>query len=85
VFASVLNLGANICISRAYQTADASLLAPLDFSYLVFAALWSKIMFDQWPSKEALIGMTLIGIAGIVTALRERVVARRKHESSISV
>ena len=85
VFASVLNLGANICISRAYQTADASLLAPLDFSYLVFAALWSKIMFDQWPSKEALIGMTLIGIAGIVTALRERVVARRKRESGVSV
>ena len=80
LFASVLNLTANICISRAYQTADASLLAPLDFSYLVFAALWSKIIFDQWPSRAALIGMTLIGTAGIVTAWRERIVAKRKRQ-----
>ena len=77
LFTSVLNLTGNICLSRAYQTADASLLAPLDFSYLVFAAFWSRVMFGQWPTTEAVIGMTLIGIAGIVTAWRERVVARR--------
>jgi drug/metabolite transporter (DMT)-like permease len=75
LFASVLNLTGNICISRAYQTADASWLAPMDFSYLVFAALWSRAIFDQWPSREAVIGMLLIGAAGVVTAWRERVVA----------
>ena len=74
LFTSVLNLTGNICLSRAYQTADASWLAPVDFSYLVFAALWSKILFDQWPTREALLGMTLIGIAGVVTAWRERIV-----------
>ena len=77
-FASVLNLTGNICMTRAYQTADASWLAPLDFSYLVFAALWSRVIFDQWPTREAIIGMTLIGTAGIITAWRERVVASRK-------
>jgi len=29
LFASVLNLTCNTCLSRAYQTADASWLAPL--------------------------------------------------------
>lgn len=77
LFTSILNLTGNICLSRAYQTADASLLAPLDFSYLVFAAFWSRMMFGQWPSAEAVAGMTLIGTAGIITAWRERVVARR--------
>jgi drug/metabolite transporter (DMT)-like permease len=76
LFTSVLNLTGNICLSRAYQTADASLLAPMDFSYLVFAAFWSRIMFGQWPTGEAIIGMSLIGIAGAVTAWRERVVAK---------
>jgi drug/metabolite transporter (DMT)-like permease len=75
IFASVLNLTGNICLSRAYQTADASWLAPMDFSYLIFAALWSRAIFDQWPSSQALIGMSLIGAAGVITAWRERVAA----------
>ena len=79
LFASVLNLTGNICLSRAYQTADASWLAPMDFSYLIFAALWSRVIFDQWPTTQALIGMSLIGSAGIITAWRERVVATGKR------
>ena len=75
LFASVLNLTGNICLSRAYQTADASWLAPIDFSYLIFAALWSRAIFNQWPSRQALIGMALIGSAGVITAWRERVAA----------
>jgi drug/metabolite transporter (DMT)-like permease len=82
LFASVLNLSANICISRAYQTADASWLAPVDFSYLIFAAFWSQVIFDQWPTRSAIIGMILIGTAGIITAWRERVVANRNRLQS---
>ena len=81
LFASVLNLTGNICLSRAYQTADASWLAPMDFSYLVFAAFWSRMIFDQWPTGQAIIGMALIGTAGVITAWRERVVARRKRRA----
>ena len=79
VFASVLNLTGNICLSRAYQTADASWLAPMDFTYLIFAAIWSKLIFDQWPTAQAFAGMLLIGSAGVVTAWRERVAATRKR------
>ena len=78
VFASVLNLTGNICLTRAYMTADASLLAPMDFIYLLFAALWSKIIFDQWPSNTAVVGMMLIATAGIITAWREQVSARNR-------
>jgi drug/metabolite transporter (DMT)-like permease len=82
LFASVLNLTGNICMSRAYQTADASWLAPIDFSYLIFAALWSRAIFEQWPSRQALIGMSLIGAAGVITAWREHIIAtgRRMHQ-----
>ena len=79
LFASVLNLTGNICLARAYQTADASWLAPIDFSYLIFAAFWSRVIFDQWPSRQALIGMALIGTAGVITAWRERVVTTGKR------
>jgi drug/metabolite transporter (DMT)-like permease len=73
LLSSLLNLTGNLCISRAYQTADASWLAPMDYSYLIFAAIWSRIIFDRWPSEQALIGMAMIGLAGGVTAWREKV------------
>ncbi|MEM7294598.1 MAG: DMT family transporter, partial [Pseudomonadota bacterium] len=78
LLASVLNLTGNICLTRAYMTADASLLSPLDFVYLVFIAIWSKILFDHWPDPDELVGMLLIATAGIVTAWREQHLAKQK-------
>jgi len=71
VIASVLNLTGNICMTRAYQTADVSLLAPLDFSYLIFAAVWGRIIFDQWPTTNTITGILLIICAGVTIAWRE--------------
>ena len=71
IIASVINLMGNIFLSRAYQTADSSLLAPMDFSYLVFMALWGKLLFDAWPTTNAALGMILIAAAGVITAIRE--------------
>jgi drug/metabolite transporter (DMT)-like permease len=68
----VLNLSGNICLARAYQTADSSWLAPIDFTYLLFAAFWGRVIFDEWPPQQALLGMSLIAFAGILTAWREQ-------------
>ena len=80
LLASVLNVTGNICMSRAYQTADASLLAPLDFSYLLFAAIWGRLLFDTWPSSQALAGMALIACAGVITAWREQLAASKARK-----
>lgn len=69
---SCLNIAGNICISRAYQTADSSRLAPLDFTYLLFVALWGRLFFDEWPTLLAGVGMAMIAVAGIITAMREQ-------------
>ena len=78
VMASILNLTGNICLTRAYQTADVSLLAPIDFSYLIFAAVWGRIIFDQWPTTNTMAGMLLIICAGVTIAWREHKSARPK-------
>ncbi len=83
VLASLLNLTGNICMTRAYQTADASLLAPLDFSYLIFAAFWGKIIFDSWPTHTTLMGMSMIIGAGAIIAWREQVSARARASMRI--
>ncbi len=69
---SILNVIGNLSLSKAYQNADSSWLAPIDYSYLLFACFWSKVLFDQWPSLINLIGILLIALAGILTAYRER-------------
>ncbi len=37
------------------------------------------MIFDQWPSRQALIGMGLLGLAGVVIAWREQVAASRRR------
>ena len=76
LFCSVLNLSGNICLARAYQTADSSWLAPFDFTYLLFAAIWGRLLFEYWPATQALAGMLLIATADIMTAWREGLVKR---------
>ena len=69
---SILNILGNILLAKAYQTAESSWLAPMDYSYLVFAAIWGKIFFGVWPTLLNLIGMFFIAFSGILIAFREQ-------------
>jgi len=82
ILASILNLTGNICMTRAYQTADVSLLAPLDFSYLIFAAFWGRVIFSQWPDNNTIVGMILILFAGVTIAWREHRSATHKLQQT---
>ena len=69
---SILNISGNILLAKAYQTAESSWLAPMDYSYLVFASIWGKIFFGVWPTLLNLIGMFFIAFSGILIAFREQ-------------
>ena len=51
--ASFLNLAGNLGLTRAYQTAESSFLAPADFSYLIFVAICGELIFGSWPTPDA--------------------------------
>ena len=69
---SVLNASANVMLTKAYQSAESSWLAPFDYSYLIFAALMGLVLFGDFPGPWQIAGMTLIAGSGIFTGLRER-------------
>ncbi len=69
---SCLNLTANIGLTRAYQSAESSWLAPFDYSYLVFATFWGMVMWGEIPDIQSFIGMSIIAAAGSYVAWRER-------------
>ena len=58
-------------ISRAYQVANASLVAPFDYSYLPFATLVAYLVFDEVPPTYTIVGMVLIIGSGLYLGYRE--------------
>ena len=69
---SCINLVANICLAKAYQTAEVSWLVPFDYSYLIFAAFWGFVVWGQVPDLFSTLGMSLIAGSGVFVAWRER-------------
>jgi drug/metabolite transporter (DMT)-like permease len=70
-------------LTRAYQVANASLVAPFDYTYLPFAALVGWWIFDEVPPLATLVGMALIIASGLYLGLRELRAARRHDEPTI--
>jgi len=70
VACSLLNIVANISLARAYQSAESSWLAPYDYSYLVFAAVWGYVIWGTVPDLFTVAGMCLIAAAGVFVATR---------------
>ncbi len=71
-FCAVCNVTGNVLIVKAYQSAELSGLAPVDYSYLIFATFWGYIFFSGLPNMPTILGMILIAAAGILTAWRQR-------------
>jgi drug/metabolite transporter (DMT)-like permease len=56
----------------AYSRAPVSLLAPLSYTQLVWAALAGVLVFGDWPDGWTLLGAAVIAAGGILVALPER-------------
>jgi drug/metabolite transporter (DMT)-like permease len=55
---------------RAYQIAEASRVAVLEYSFLPFAAIWALVLFGDVPDLATLAGTALIVGAGAMIMLR---------------
>ena len=55
----------------AYQTSEASLVAPLEYTYLVFIAFLDFIIWDFIPSGTQILGAITITVSGATIAWRE--------------
>ncbi|MEM6376267.1 MAG: DMT family transporter, partial [Pseudomonadota bacterium] len=67
----VIGMCAYILLSRAYQVADASLVAPFDYTYLPIAAVLGYVMWGEVPPISTFIGMVVITGAGLYLGFRE--------------
>jgi drug/metabolite transporter (DMT)-like permease len=68
-------------VSRAYQIASASVIAPFDYSYLPLAASLGYLLWGEVPPYTTFVGMVLIVASGMYTAYRELRVNRADNDN----
>jgi drug/metabolite transporter (DMT)-like permease len=64
---------------KAFRLGEASMLAPLEFTALIWAAACGLAFWDQFPTLEVLAGATLIIGANFYIAHREARLARNRE------
>jgi len=72
-------------LSRAYQIAPATLIAPFDYTYLPFATAMAYLIWAEVPAANTLIGMALIVGGGVYLGYREIIAARRACKRRLPV
>jgi S-adenosylmethionine uptake transporter len=62
---------ATLLVIAAYRTAEAVIVAPMQYSQIIWAAIYGAIFFDEQPDFYTLVGTAVIVASGIYIVLRE--------------
>ncbi len=72
VMAGLLGGIGQILLTSSYRYADASLVAPFDYTSMLLALLIGYFIFDEVPTGTMLIGAGIVITAGVLIIWRER-------------
>ena len=61
----------HLCLTLAFRYASPPVLAPLEYTGLIWAVLFGYWFFDELPDQWTLVGMAMIAGAGIFVVYRE--------------
>lgn len=75
---AALAFGAMLLSIGAYRRAEAALVAPMQYSQILWAALYGALLFGESPDRWTLAGASLIVSSGLYIVFRE---ARRNSTS----
>lgn len=59
------------CIIAAYQSGEAAIIAPMQYSQIIWAALFGVLFFDETIDRMTVIGTAIIIASGLYIVLRE--------------
>ncbi len=63
---------AQILVTSSYRFGQASMLAPYDYTTMLFAIVIGYVWFDEWPTLVMLGGAALVIAGNVLVILRER-------------
>lgn len=68
----VVALLGHLCVTRSLKLAEASVVAPYQYTFIIWALLFGWLFFGDWPTPLMLCGAGLIVAAGLALMLLER-------------
>lgn len=80
LISGVVNVVAVLCLNRSLILAPASVVAPFQYTMIVWAIVLGFLVFGDVPSPNTMIGAAIVASAGIYIFLRERTVMHREPE-----
>jgi drug/metabolite transporter (DMT)-like permease len=75
----VVSMAAGVCVNQALKLAPASLVAPYQYTFIVWGIVFGYIFFGDIPQPHLLIGAAVIIAAGMFIFLREQMLARAER------
>ncbi|MFY1667914.1 DMT family transporter [Pseudomonas sp. Pseu.R1] len=70
-----MGMSAHLLISKSYVYASSSVLAPLGYLQILFAAVYGVLFFDSYPVLSSTLGMALICLSGLLVYLKRPPIA----------
>lgn len=80
LISGIVNVVAVLCLNRSLILAPASVVAPFQYTMIVWAIVLGFLAFGDVPSPNTMIGAAIVASAGIYIFLRERTVMHREPE-----
>ena len=68
---ALFGMGGGLLIIRAYRSAPAVIVAPMQYSQIIWAAIYGFIFFNETIDSYTLIGTAVITASGVYIVLRE--------------
>ncbi len=73
---AVLAFSAGLLLINAYKTGDAAVVAPMQYSQILWAAVYGWFLFDEAADRMTWIGASIIVASGVYIVIRETVSGR---------
>ncbi|MEM9969946.1 MAG: DMT family transporter [Pseudomonadota bacterium] len=67
---------AGLCIIGAYRRADAAIIAPMQYSQIIWGAAFGALFFSEVPDRMTVLGAGIIIAAGLYVVVREAIGGR---------
>lgn len=77
---AALAFGAALCIIAAYRRAEATVVAPMQYSQMIWAALFGWLFFSEIPDWWTVLGAAVIIASGLFILFRESRVNVSAHQ-----
>lgn len=68
---AILSLAGNVFILKAFMKADVGVITPFEYTGLLWAVLLGFIFFEEIPTSNVWVGMSIIAASGLYLVYRE--------------